>query len=69
MLLPRNRDTMYISSRNRENTCLYLFGFNTWGIIIAYVMGYALIGFTTFVTILGRYDNQYHDKKGKGIRE
>jgi hypothetical protein len=38
-----------------ENTGLYVFGFNAFGIIIAYVMGYALAGFTTFVTILGRY--------------
>ena len=37
-----------------ENTGLYLFGFNPVGIPIAYVMGYSLAGFTTFVTILGR---------------
>jgi hypothetical protein len=35
---------------------LYMFGFNPLGIIIAYAMGYALAGFTTFVTILGRYN-------------
>jgi hypothetical protein len=39
-----------------ENTGLYLYGFNPLGIIIAYIMGYALAGFTTFVTILGRYN-------------
>jgi hypothetical protein len=39
-----------------ENTGLYLFGFNLIGIPIAYAMGYALAGFTTFVTILGRYN-------------
>jgi hypothetical protein len=39
-----------------ENTGLYMFGFNTLGIIIAYVMVYTLTGFTTFVTILGRYN-------------
>jgi hypothetical protein len=39
-----------------ENTGLYMFGFNPFGILIAYVMGYALAGFTTFVTILGRYN-------------
>jgi hypothetical protein len=33
-----------------------MFGFNPLGILIAYVMGYALAGFTTFVTILGRYN-------------
>jgi hypothetical protein len=39
-----------------ENTGLYLFGFNPFGIAIAYIMGYALAGFTTFATILGRYN-------------
>jgi hypothetical protein len=39
-----------------ENIGLYMFGFNPLGIIIAYVMGYTLAGFTTFVTILGRYN-------------
>lgn len=39
-----------------ENTGLYLFGFNLVGIPIAYAMGYALAGFTTFATILGRYN-------------
>lgn len=41
-----------------ENTGLYLFGFNAGGIAIAYVMGYALAGFTTVITILGRYGNK-----------
>ena len=39
-----------------ENTGLYLFGFNLIGIPIAYAMGYALAGFTTFAAILGRYN-------------
>jgi hypothetical protein len=39
-----------------ENTGLYMFGFNPLGILIAYVLGYTLAGFTTFVTILGRYN-------------
>ena len=39
-----------------ENTGLYLFGFNPFGIVTAYAMGYALAGFTTFITILGRYN-------------
>jgi len=39
-----------------ENTGLYLFGFNPSGIAIAYTLGYALAGFTTFATILGRYN-------------
>jgi hypothetical protein len=39
-----------------ENAGLYLFGFNPSGIAIAYSLGYVLAGFTTFATILGRYD-------------
>jgi hypothetical protein len=39
-----------------ENTGLYLFGFNLIGTPIAYAIGYALAGFTTFVAILGRYN-------------
>jgi hypothetical protein len=45
-----------------ENTGLYLFGFNFVGIPIAYAMGYALAGFTTFATILGRYNYGPNDK-------
>jgi hypothetical protein len=47
-----------------ENTGLYLFGFNLVGIPIAYAMGYALAGFTTFAAILGRY-NYYGSNNGK----
>jgi hypothetical protein len=46
-----------------ENTGLYLFGFNLVGIPIAYAMGYALAGFTTFIAILGRYN--YASNNGK----
>jgi hypothetical protein len=38
-----------------ENIGLYTFGFNLMGIALAYAIGYALAGFTTFMTILGRY--------------
>jgi len=38
-----------------ENIGLYTFGFNLTGITLAYVIGYVLAGFTTFMTILGRY--------------
>lgn len=44
-----------------ENSGLYFFGFNPLGIAIAYVLGYTLAGFTTFTTILGRYD-KHHDE-------
>ena len=33
---------------------LYVYGFNALGIMMAYLMAYALAGFTTFVSILGR---------------
>ena len=39
-----------------ENTGLYLYGLNPLGIAIAYILGYALAGFTTFATILSRYN-------------
>jgi hypothetical protein len=45
-----------------ENSGLFLFGFNHIGIPIAYVMGYSLATFTTFVTILGRYNYGSNDK-------
>jgi hypothetical protein len=48
-----------------ENTGLYIFGFNAGGIVIAYVMGYALAGFVTFVTIIGRYDNHRQCENGQ----
>ena len=38
-----------------ENIGLYTFGFNLFGITLAYIIGYTLAGFTTFMTILGRY--------------
>lgn len=38
-----------------ENIGVYTFGFNLIGITLAYIIGYALAGFTTFMTILGRY--------------
>ena len=38
-----------------ENIGLYTFGFNLFGITLAYIIGYALAGFTTFMTIIGRY--------------
>jgi hypothetical protein len=38
-----------------ENIGLYTFGFNLIGIPLAYAIGYALAGFATFMTILGRY--------------
>jgi hypothetical protein len=51
-----------------ENTGLYIFGFNAGGIAIAYVMGYSLASFVTFVTILGRYGNQRQGEKEQSIK-
>jgi hypothetical protein len=51
-----------IAAEIGENSGLYLFGYNIHGLIIAYVMGYILAGFTTFVTILGRYDFKHNAK-------
>ena len=45
-----------------ENSGLYLFGFNPLGIAIAYSMGYGLAAFTTFLTILGRYNYEHMER-------
>jgi hypothetical protein len=45
-----------ICSEIGENIELSIFGFNLYGIVIAYTLGFALAGFSTFMTILGRYD-------------
>lgn len=37
-----------------ENAELYFFGFKESGIAVAYVLGYVLAAFTTFVTLLCR---------------
>lgn len=39
-----------------QNSAFYFFGYHLQGIIFGYIMGYAAAGFTTFMTILGRYD-------------
>src|SRR5439155_5984559 len=40
-----------------ENTSFFLFGYRTHiGIIMGYLLGYSLSSFTTFATILGRYN-------------
>ena len=39
-----------------ENLGLYVFGVTLHGIVLSYIMGYALAGFSTFMAILGRYD-------------
>jgi hypothetical protein len=39
-----------------ENSAFYFYGYHLHGIVLGYIMGYALASFTTFVTILGRYN-------------
>ena len=45
-----------ISAEIGENIGLFIFGFNLLGIVIAYFLGFAIAGFSTFMTILGRWD-------------
>jgi hypothetical protein len=42
---------------------LYYFGFNPFGITMAYVLAYALAGFTTFASILGRSGAHSHEEE------
>ena len=39
-----------------QNSAFYFLGYHFQGIILGYIVGYAAAGFTTFMTILGRYD-------------
>ncbi len=46
-----------LSAEIGQNSSFFLFGFKTpFGIAMSYIMGYGLAGFTTFATILGRYN-------------
>jgi len=45
-----------ISAEIGENIGLSIFGFNLLGIVIAYFLGFVIAGFSTFMTILGRWD-------------
>jgi hypothetical protein len=46
-----------LSAEIGQNSSFFLFGYKTpFGIIMSYVLGYSLAGFTTFATMLGRYD-------------
>ena len=39
-----------------ENSAFFFFGYHLQAIILGYILGYAATRFTTFMTILGRYD-------------
>ncbi|MGI0073184.1 MAG: hypothetical protein ACREA3_05185 [Nitrosotalea sp.] len=46
-----------LSAEIGQNSSFLLFGFKTpFGITMSYLLGYGLAGFTTFATILGRYN-------------
>jgi len=46
-----------LSAEIGQNSSFFLFGYkDPFGIAIGYVLGYGLAGFTTFATILGRYN-------------
>ena len=39
-----------------ENSAFYFFGYHLQGIILGYIIGYIGAGFTTFMTIMGRFN-------------
>jgi hypothetical protein len=45
-----------MSAEVGQNTGLYIFGFNLLGIVLSYMIGFTLAGFSTFMSIVGRYD-------------
>jgi hypothetical protein len=45
-----------IFAETGENLGLYIFGFNILGIVLSYIIGFSFAGFSTFMSILGRYD-------------
>jgi len=52
-----------------ENTSFFLFGYSTHiGIIMGYLLGYSLFSFTTFATILGRYNYVSNNRTVCGCR-
>ena len=51
------------------NTSFFLFGYRTHiGIIMGYLLGYSLFSFTTFATILGRYNYVSNNRTVCGCR-
>lgn len=46
-----------LSAEIGQNSSFFIFGFKTpFAIVMSYALGYGLAGFTTFATILGRYN-------------
>ena len=49
-----------MSAEIGQNSSFLLFGYkDAFGIIMSYILGYGLAGFTTFTTILGRYNLEH----------
>jgi hypothetical protein len=45
-----------MSAEIGQNGGLYVLGFNHLGIVLSYMIGFLLAGFSTFMSILGRFD-------------
>ena len=49
-----------MSAEIGQNSSFFLFGYkDPFGITMSYILGYGLAGFTTFATILGRYNLEH----------
>ena len=49
-----------MSAEIGQNSSFFVFGYKTpFGIAMSYILGYGLAGFTTFATILGRYNLEH----------
>jgi hypothetical protein len=49
-----------LSAEIGQNSSFFLFGYkDAFGITMSYILGYGLAGFTTFATILGRYNLEH----------
>lgn len=53
-----------LSAEIGDTTGLFVFGYSFHGIVISYVLGFALAGFSTFMAILGRFDFESAAKSG-----
>jgi hypothetical protein len=54
-----------MSAEIGQNIGLYILGFNLLGIVLSYILGFSMAGFSTFMSILGRHD--FNNKPGMKI--
>ena len=54
-----------MSAEIAENVGLFIFGFNLLGVVLSIILGFSLAGFSTFMSILGRYD--FNNKSNRKI--